>query len=776
MQKHISPRRQIVELLAPAVTLVLLLFYTYGVFVRAPYIGLYFNPTNGEVLQIFDPFESPNWGDIFTDSLANPGASTTNDAPGYLHSGDILIKVGDVSWESFSKDSRQGLFNDLKAGNVVDIVVNRNGEEIVVQWEIPGFNQPEFFSRFFNIWWLAYIFWFFGVAAQLFVRPRDVRWRLFSALNYITSLWLIFGVVSARHLWESAILLRATTWAMIPVYLHFHWLFPKPLRPMPKWLVNILHAGSVPFILGEFVQAFPKAFYFLGFLLLLAGVGGLQLIHFARHREQKREVGLVAFAVTLAILPSIFLSLSGVSGSIKQAGVLGLLALPFMPLAYFYVIYRRQFGGLEMRVNRLFSLYAYLILLSAILTLLFNPIVSLNVPGDMSILLALGASIFIAALSISIFPAFQRFVDTRLLGIKLPYQNLSATLSGRIASSESIPAFLQLLNEDVFPSLLVEQFAFTQVSGGKKLKTILSRGVPANQLPGENDLDRLASQAGSYAAAFSFPNEWTRVILPLKVGDHFIGLWLLGRRDPDDFYPQAEIQIMQAIANQTAIALSNLIHADQLRQLYRASINREEQERLSLAHELHDSVLRELSDLPASFGNKAPPRKFMLLYEAAIDRLREIVKDLRPAMWDHGIASGIAGFADNFMDKHDDVVKVKVDIRSGDERFSQEMEHCIFRIVQQACENALKHGRAKTIRITGETSPERIDLAIEDDGAGFDPSLDLGALLLNNHFGLAHMIERARFIGAFLDIESAPQAGATIRFSWSKRSENSVLY
>lgn len=68
MQKNISHRWQMTELSYPALMLALLLFFTYGIFIRAPYIGFYFNPTDGRILQIFTQSESL-WGDLLTNFL-----------------------------------------------------------------------------------------------------------------------------------------------------------------------------------------------------------------------------------------------------------------------------------------------------------------------------------------------------------------------------------------------------------------------------------------------------------------------------------------------------------------------------------------------------------------------------------------------------------------------------------------------------------------------------------------------------------------------------------
>lgn len=748
MHKNIPQRWQATELSYSALVLVLLLWFTYGIFVRAPYIGLYFNPTDGRILQIFTPSASS------------------------LQLGDILTKVGDVSRLDYSKNTKQGLFDDVKDGETVDIIVNRNGQEITVPWKIPGFNQAEFYSRFFNVWWLAYIFWFFGFTAQLFVRPKDTRWRLLVAFNYLTGLWVILGALSARQLWGSSILLHAMTWMLLPIYLHFHWLFPKPLTPAPRPVVIILYAANLPLILGELFQIFPRTFYALGLLFTLAGIVVLQIIHFIRHREQRREVGFVAFAILLAILPSLALSISGATGVIPQIATMGLLTLPFMPLVYLFIIYRSQLGGLEMRANRFISLYAFLIILSTILIVLIAPAISLHIPGEMSILLALSAAILATIISTLVFPAFQSFVEKRFLGITLPYQHLQETYSDRITSSTSLSSLLQLLNDEVFPSLLVRQFAFMQVSNGN-LKALLTKNINQEQLPDENIMNELASQVGKYLPKISPDSGWMRLVLPLKAGDSFIGFWLLGRRDPDDLYPQAEIPILQSLANQTATALSNILHAEQLRKMYQSDIERYEKERMRLALELHDSILNELAILRTNLDETNLSLKFQTSYEELTRRLREIVSDLRPPMLMYGLIPAIEELADNLMERSGDKIKIKVDMRSGDERLPQNIEQHLFRIVQEACENALRHAQAKNIAISGTLAHQRISMVIEDDGAGFDTPQDLSSLIINQHFGLAGMVERAHLIGAEINIQSRLNSGTKIRLTWADNAEKS---
>jgi signal transduction histidine kinase len=375
-----------------------------------------------------------------------------------------------------------------------------------------------------------------------------------------------------------------------------------------------------------------------------------------------------------------------------------------------------------------------------------------------------------AFISILIFPGFQSLLEQRLMGIKLPYQNLQEAYSSRITTSASLSDLLRLLDDELFPSLLIRQFAFIHLSNGSS-KALLIKGITDDQLPGANNIDKLIDSAGRVRTPIS-PNDdptlsWIRLILPLKIGEDLIGLWLLGRRDPDDLYPQAEIPILQALANQTAIALSNILQTERLRSLYQENINRYEQERLRLALDLHDSVLNQMAVLSMNLDPSSISPKFKEAYDELTQRLREIVSDLRPPMLQYGLKPALEGLSDNLMERSNDKVNVILDIQATEDRYPQNIELHLFRIAQEACENALHHGHAGKITISGQLDPQRIQLIIEDDGIGFEAGeiLDLNSLLANKHFGLAGIVERANLIGAKLDIDSAPKAGTRISLS-----------
>jgi two-component system sensor histidine kinase DegS len=116
--------------------------------------------------------------------------------------------------------------------------------------------------------------------------------------------------------------------------------------------------------------------------------------------------------------------------------------------------------------------------------------------------------------------------------------------------------------------------------------------------------------------------------------------------------------------------------------------------------------------------------------------------------------------------------QARLEIPASQARHDPQLEQHLFRIVQQAGLNAVRHARARTLRIHGVVEADLIDLTVEDDGSGFEAGerLDIAGLLASRHFGLAGMLERAALIGAEAQIDSAPGRGTRGRVRWKADS------
>lgn len=750
MRKTVFQSWRPTEILLSLSVLALLLTYTYSFLFKAPYSGFQFNPSNGQVLQIF--------------VNANPGAA--------LQVGDVLEQIGPIRWSTFKADANQGFFEKTHPGEIVDITVLRNGLPLTIPWVFPGFNRQEFASRFFNVWWLAFFFWFFGLAAQIFIRPKDARWWLLIAANFLTGFWLIVGCLSGFQIWWSSVFLHATTWLALPVYLNLHWIFPKPLRRVPPQVWGVIYFVSSVLAVGQLLQLLPGTFYLLAFLLMLAGSITLLVVHFARQPAQRREVGLLAIAILAAVAPSISLGIIRIFGNLPQASPLVLFALAIMPGAYFYAIYRQQLGGLELRANRIISLLIYGVLLLTILIPIGFGIGRINDP-EAAITAGLLATLLITIITAIYYPSFQRWIELRILGMPLPPSQVLELYTAHILTSLDTEQLKRVICEEVLPSMLIRESALIRLEDARNPVPIYRLGVTERQLPQPFEIPVLLAESGRIRRPYlegtdPLPCPWAHLILRLTLEGKTIGLCLLGRRDPDDFYAPTEIPVLQALMDQTALALMNIEQAEDLLALYKADIERQEVERNRLALELHDDVLGQMALLAMNMGDTSSSPQFDQAYQSATERIRQIVNGLRPAMLNYGLRPALDELADETLTLEIGTV-IHLEVPPTEVRYPAMIELHLFRIVQQACQNALQHAEAKTIRILGSLKPEQVDLIVEDDGKGFSTGdqLDLAALLANKHFGLAGMHERAALIGARMTIASAPGHGTRVQVTWS---------
>ena len=745
----------------PWVVFFTLVVYTYAKFYEHEYVGFRAD-TDGYVIL------------IFTEEGNETGPQI----------GDRLIQVDSVRWDDFQSDLQKRLFNQVQPGVEMSLLIERDGQEIPIVWRVPASNSEELRDLLFSEGWLGFFFWIAGTLTLLALRPKDERCYLLVSFNYLTALWLVLGSgISFYHIWGSALLFRIIIWFSIPVYLHLHWVFPQPLRKLPKpivWAVYLIAGGLA---VAELLQILPEDLYSFGFLVAVAGSLILLFLHPHLKPESRSDFRFLIVIALTALFPpivgSIIASQLGDQYALLASWLGGggaLLGLPLLPFAYLYSAYRRQLGDLEVRVNDFFSVYVFTLLMAAIevpLILWVDQRVNFN---GKPVLIGIMASVFTVLAVAWVYPALKNFVEHRLLNIPLPSKRLLEHFSTEITTSVSLPGLTRVLNEEVFPSLLIRQFVFLQYDQGS-LTVLSTRGLDPEQLPEEGYIPELIARSGLYSspvAAANQPYSWIRLVLPLKLGNELIGFWLLGRRDPDDLYSQQEIPVLSSLANLTSIALSNILQTERLRSMYESNIGRYEQERLRLSRDLHDSILNEMAALLMRSDSPVFSPEFQKAFEALTERLREIVGGLRPPTLNFGLKYALDELAENLSERNQNSLKIETQIQaSGDWRYPDLVEHHSYRIAQEACENALRYAHAKTIRIIAELLQESLEIRVEDDGIGFqmETHRKLNEMLAHKHFGLVGMLERANLIGAEIEIDSRLGGGTRIRVRWKlKRS------
>ncbi len=219
----------------------------------------------------------------------------------------------------------------------------------------------------------------------------------------------------------------------------------------------------------------------------------------------------------------------------------------------------------------------------------------------------------------------------------------------------------------------------------------------------------------------------------------------------------------------SAVRFEEVEHArSALRELSARLISVQESDRRSLSRELHDEIGQSLSALLLGIGNvaailspngnddaRAQLADLRRLTERTVAVVRDMSLLLRPSMLDDlGLIPAVQWQAREVSRTSN--ISVQVSAESAPEDLPDEHRTCIYRIVQEALRNVVRHAHAKNVRIGLDQSDDQLVLTIQDDGRGFVPEREKG-------LGLLGMEERVKHLNGSFRIESSPGVGTSIR-------------
>jgi len=249
--------------------------------------------------------------------------------------------------------------------------------------------------------------------------------------------------------------------------------------------------------------------------------------------------------------------------------------------------------------------------------------------------------------------------------------------------------------------------------------------------------------------------------VPLVVNNEAAGVIVAyDKQGPIPRFSDVDMRIAQAFAIRVAVAIELSERVG--RRAVRALLDGQETERRRLARELHDetgqalaSILLGLKALERDVGEE-PLAAIRELVDSALGNVRRLTVELRPpALDDFGLGAALERLAVVVGDQSPFAIDVNVALR--DALLAPERETAIYRIVQEALTNVVKHASAKRVSIVVASSAKTVRAVIEDDGVGFTPGR-----VREHALGLVGMRERAQLLGGRLEVESAPGAGTTI--------------
>ena len=246
----------------------------------------------------------------------------------------------------------------------------------------------------------------------------------------------------------------------------------------------------------------------------------------------------------------------------------------------------------------------------------------------------------------------------------------------------------------------------------------------------------------------------------LRFGDRALGL-LNAARAQHPAFKQSELETLETVGAQIGVAVERSRLAERAAAVARA------EERMSLARELHDTIVQDLTAITLHLENAkrkigaAPQRAeegiatAMDLARTALDELRRNVEGLRSdPLSGETLASALGRLARQFTSESG--IQVLLNTAHLTTPLPAPVELAAYRIASESLTNIQRHAGARRVEVQVAQRDGRVVLTIRDDGGGFDPAQPTSGL------GVLGMRERAQALGGTLRVESAEDAGTLI--------------
>jgi signal transduction histidine kinase len=254
----------------------------------------------------------------------------------------------------------------------------------------------------------------------------------------------------------------------------------------------------------------------------------------------------------------------------------------------------------------------------------------------------------------------------------------------------------------------------------------------------------------------------TALLVPMSYRGDAVGVLVAFDRGPDRApFSAADEELLRTFAASAAnaVAISRSVEADRLR----IAVNSAEDERRRWARELHDQTLQSIGSVRVLLTSASSHAGEHALREAVdqavedldyeIANLRGIISDLRPSILDDlGLVAALEALIER---RRGDGLEIRVDLRLPGQAdapglMSPELETTVYRLVQEALTNVVKHSGAERAWVTVALSGGVAIVNVRDDGVGFD---DAGA---SSGFGLTGIRERVYLAGGDATLASDP--------------------
>jgi len=325
-----------------------------------------------------------------------------------------------------------------------------------------------------------------------------------------------------------------------------------------------------------------------------------------------------------------------------------------------------------------------------------------------------------------------------------PYSATSEVATGiahRLAQTlrlESVLVFLGPKPDDDRPVAAVGERA------GDILRAVHPQLEPYIKDSRDRDLRELQWESDSFLLA------------TLKLSGRYLGHILLGPKGGGEVFIEEEKRLVATTIPLLALAIDESQLSEELRETNKRLIKTEETERARIAADLHDGPLQKAMLLAGAGGNVVEDRES--LSHQIILELREICSRLRPAILDDlGIVPALEWLLESVSKRTELTTRLSLHDVGEEERFGSDIELALFRVTQEAINNAVKYAKGTSLEVAVSKEGGSLVLQVRDNGVGFS-FIDQGT----KGFGLSGMRERVVQLNGDFDVRSVPELGTTV--------------
>ena len=269
--------------------------------------------------------------------------------------------------------------------------------------------------------------------------------------------------------------------------------------------------------------------------------------------------------------------------------------------------------------------------------------------------------------------------------------------------------------------------------------------------------------------------------MPLAVGGRTIGSLVLCTLYDAAPLTLRDAALARAIADQLSIAIENATLYAEVQQsgkvrgeLLHRVVSAQEAERQRIARELHDGTGQTLTALGLGLaaaadrldGDPEAVRRQLAdmktMNAQVLQEVHNVIADLRPSILDNlGLLPALRGHIRTFEQRTG--IQAQLLTQGKSARLKPDIETTVFRIVQEALTNVVRHAGAGSVLVQVVFGDSDVRLSVDDDGQGFDVTAALAAADGRAAWGLLGIQERASLVGGAAEIDSRPGQGTTVR-------------